>query len=108
RNLSAGEIVDQVVQAKRISGKKITNLVYMGMGEPLMNYESVMKSVEIITTGLKIAARRITVSTAGWAPKIRQMADEGRKVKLAVSLHALDARARTDLMPVNGKFGLDE
>ncbi len=108
RNLSAGEIVDQVVQAKRISGKTITNLVYMGMGEPLMNYDSVMKSVEIITAGLKIAARRITVSTAGWAPRIRQMADEGRKVKLAVSLHALDPQARTGLMPVNKKFGLDE
>ena len=108
RNLSAGEIVDQVVQAKRISGKKITNLVYMGMGEPLMNYDSVMKSAEIISTGLKIAARRITISTAGWAPKIRQMADEGRKVKLAVSLHALDPKTRTELMPVNGTFGLDE
>jgi 23S rRNA (adenine2503-C2)-methyltransferase len=108
RNLTAGEIVDQVLQAKGASEKRITNLVYMGMGEPLMNYDNMMKSIEIITTGLKIAAKRITVSTAGWVPKIRQMADEGRKVKLAISLHTLDQAARNELMPVNSKFGLDE
>jgi len=68
----------------------------------------VMKSVEIMTTGMGISARRITVSTAGWAERIRQMADEGRKVKLAVSLHALDDRLRTRLMPINRKFPLDE
>lgn len=106
RNLSPGEIVDQVLQAKSIAETRITNIVYMGMGEPLMNYDSVMKSIEIITTGMKIAARRITVSTAGWVPKIRQMADEGRKVKLAISLHTLDSAARSGLMPVNAKFGL--
>ncbi|HEY6191855.1 MAG TPA: 23S rRNA (adenine(2503)-C(2))-methyltransferase RlmN [Bacteroidota bacterium] len=108
RNLSAGEIVDQVLQARKHSETRITNLVYMGMGEPLMNYDHVMNSIDIITTGLKIAAKRITVSTAGWVPKIRQMADEGRKVKLAISLHTLDDAARTELMPVNSKFGLDE
>ncbi len=106
RNLTAGEIVDQVLQAKKLSGKKITNLVYMGMGEPLLNYDNVMNSIEIITTGLKIAARRITVSTAGWAEKIKQMADENRKAKLAVSLHTLTDTARTSLMPVNKKFDL--
>jgi 23S rRNA (adenine2503-C2)-methyltransferase len=106
RNLTAGEIVDQVLQAKKISGKKITNLVYMGMGEPLMNYEHVMNSADIISTGIKIAAKRITVSTAGWVPKIRQMADENRKMKLAVSLHTLDNSARSELMPVNEKFPL--
>jgi 23S rRNA (adenine2503-C2)-methyltransferase len=108
RNLTAGEIVDQVLQVKQISRNKITNLVYMGMGEPLMNYRNVMNSIDIISTGLKIAARRITVSTAGWAPKIRQMADERRKAKLAVSLHSLDDRARSELMPVNRKFPLAE
>jgi 23S rRNA (adenine2503-C2)-methyltransferase len=108
RNLTTGEIIDQVMQAKKISGKKITNVVYMGMGEPLMNYDNVMNSVEIITTGLKIAARRMTISTAGWVPKIKQMADEGRKVKLAVSLHTLDEQARTELMPINKKFSLKE
>lgn len=108
RNLTAGEIVDQLIQAKKLSGKKITNLVYMGMGEPLLNYDNVMKSVEIITTGMGIAARRVTVSTAGWAPKIRQMADEGRKVKLAISLHSLDDKSRTGLMPINAKYPLSE
>lgn len=108
RNLTPAEIVDQVMQARRISGKRITNLVFMGMGEPLMNYENVMKSIEIITNGLKITGRRITISTAGWVPKIRQMADERRKVKLAVSLHSLNDEARTSLMPINAKYPLAE
>lgn len=108
RNLTPGEIVDQVMQARLHARKPITNIVYMGMGEPLLNYENVMKSVEIITTGIKIAAKRITVSTAGWAPEIRRMADEGRKVKLAVSLHTLDEGARTELMPINKRFPLVE
>lgn len=108
RNLIPGEIVDQVIQAKKLSGKKITNVVFMGMGEPLLNYDNVMKAVEIISTGLKIAARRITVSTAGWVPGIRQMADELRKVKLAVSLHSLDPAHRTSLIPLNRKYSLDQ
>ncbi len=108
RNLTAGEMVDQVLQVKKISGRRITNLVYMGMGEPLMNYDHVMNSVEIISTGIKIASRRITISTAGWSPKIRQMADEQRKVKLAVSLHSLDENTRSALMPLNQKFSLSE
>jgi 23S rRNA (adenine2503-C2)-methyltransferase len=108
RNLTAGEIVSQVTAAGEIAGRKITNIVFMGMGEPLLNYDEVMKSAEIISTGLKIAARRITVSTAGWAPGIRRMADEGRRVKLAVSLHTLDEAARASLMPVSKKYPLAE
>ena len=108
RNLTAGEIVDQLLQVKKHSGKRITNLVFMGMGEPLLNYDEVMKSVEIISTAMGIAARRITISTAGWIPQIRRMADELRKAKLAVSLHTLDARLREELMPVTQRFPLDE
>lgn len=108
RNLTTGEIIDQILQVKKHSGKRITNLVYMGMGEPLLNYENVMKSVEIITTGMGIAARRITISTAGLVPQIKRMADENRKTKLAISLHTLDDNARTDLMPINKKFSLDD
>ncbi|MBI1807711.1 MAG: 23S rRNA (adenine(2503)-C(2))-methyltransferase RlmN [Ignavibacteria bacterium] len=108
RNLTAGEIIDQVLQVKKHTRKNITNIVYMGMGEPLMNYDNVMNSIEILTTGMHIAARRITISTAGWVPKIRQMADEKRKIKLAISLHSLDEHSRLDLMPVTKKFNLTE
>jgi 23S rRNA (adenine2503-C2)-methyltransferase len=108
RNLTAGEIVDQVMAAGKVAGRKITNLVYMGMGEPLLNYDEVMKSAEIVSNGLKIAAKRITVSTAGWVPGIRRMADEKRRVKLAISLHTLDEGARAELMPVSGKYPLAE
>jgi 23S rRNA (adenine2503-C2)-methyltransferase len=106
RNLTTGEIIDQVLLVNRLSKRPITNVVFMGMGEPLMNYENVMKAVDIITTGIGIAARRTTISTAGWADKIRRMADEQRKVKLAVSLHSADDATRTKLMPINKKFNL--
>lgn len=108
RNLTVGEILDQIFQAKKISGKHISNLVYMGMGEPLLNYENVMKSIEIITTSMGIAARRITISTAGWVPNIIRMADEKRKIKLAISLHTLNDNARTELMPINKRYPLDK
>jgi 23S rRNA (adenine2503-C2)-methyltransferase len=108
RNLTAGEIVDQVLQVRKESPRRITNLVYMGMGEPLMNYDAVMKSVEILSNeySVGISAKRMTISTAGWADGIRRMADEKRKVKLAVSLHTLDNDLRTKLMPLNRKFDL--
>ncbi len=106
RNLTPGEIVDQVLQVNSRSPRRITNLVFMGMGEPLVNYENVMKSIEILTTGLKIAARRMTLSTAGWVPGILRMADEQRKVKLAVSLHSLDEEKRSALMPINKKYNI--
>ena len=108
RNLSAGEIVDQVLQTKKISGKKITNIVFMGMGEPLMNYDSVMNSIEIMSNGLNISTRHITLSTAGWVEGIIRMADQGKKIKLAISLHSLDEETRTRLMPLNKKFNLQQ
>ena len=108
RNLTSGEIIDQILQVKKYTGKKITNVVYMGMGEPMLNYDNVMKSIEIITTGMGIAARHITVSTVGLAPRIRDMADENRKVKLAISLHSLDQGVREKLMPVAKKYKLPE
>jgi 23S rRNA (adenine2503-C2)-methyltransferase len=109
RNLTAGEIVDQVIQVQRKSAKRITNLVYMGMGEPLLNYENVMKSIDIIndSKGLNIGARHITISTAGYADRIRQLADEERPVKLALSLHSLDNDKRTKLMPITKKFSVE-
>lgn len=108
RNLTAGEIVDQVLQARKLSPRKITNVVFMGMGEPLMNYDNVMAAADIFATGVGVALRRITVSTAGWAERIRQMADENRKVKLAVSLHSADDETRIALMPINKRFPLHD
>lgn len=110
RNLTAGEIIDQVIQAQNESPRRITNIVFMGMGEPLLNYDNVMKGVEILNAdgSLNIGTRHMTISTAGYADKIRQMADEDRKVKLALSLHSLDNAKRTQLMPITKKFSVDE
>ena len=110
RNLTAGEIVDQVLVAQSMSPKPITNIVYMGMGEPLLNYDNVMTSIEIISSdiGMGISPRRITVSTAGYVDQIRRMADEGRKPKLALSLHSLDEETRAKLMPITKKFSVAE
>jgi 23S rRNA (adenine2503-C2)-methyltransferase len=108
RNLTASEIVDQVLQTKKVTGKKITNIVFMGMGEPLMNYDSVMNSIDIISNGINISTRRITLSTAGWVDGIIRMADEGKKIKLAISLHSLNDEVRSKLMPLNKKFNLQK
>jgi len=108
RNLTAGEIIDQILQVKKKTGKRITNLVYMGMGEPLLNYTHVMNSFSIVTTGMGIAAIHITLSTVGLVPQIRQITDENRKIKLAISLHTLDQRLREKLMPIAKKYTLTE
>jgi 23S rRNA (adenine2503-C2)-methyltransferase len=109
RNLAPGEIVDQVIQAQRYAPRRITNLVYMGMGEPMLNYENVMKSVQLLTDdrSLNIGARHITISTAGYADEIRRMADEHQRVKLALSLHSLDNAKRLQLMPITKKFPVE-
>jgi 23S rRNA (adenine2503-C2)-methyltransferase len=109
RNLTAGEIVDQVIQAQRHAKRRITNLVYMGMGEPMLNYDNVMKSVDIVTDdrSLNIGMKHVTISTAGYADRIRQMADEDRKMKLALSLHSLDNEKRALLMPITQKFSVE-
>src|SRR5512140_375598 len=107
RNLTTGEIVDQILQVKRLTGKKITNIVFMGMGEPMLNYDNVMAASEIISAGIGIASKRITISTAGWPDRIRQMGDEKRRVKLAISLHSAVDETRSKLMPINRKFNLD-
>ena len=110
RNLTTGEIVDQVLQSQRLRDRRITNLVYMGMGEPMLNYDNVMKSVDILTDdrSLNIGTRHITISTAGYADRIRQMADEDRKVKLALSLHSLDNDKRAMLMPITKKYSVND
>jgi len=107
RNLTTGEIVDQILQVKRLTGKKITNIVFMGMGEPMLNYDSVMAASEIISAGIGIALKRITISTAGRPDRIRQMGEEKRRVKLAISLHSAVNETRSRLMPINKKFDLE-
>jgi 23S rRNA (adenine2503-C2)-methyltransferase len=104
RNLTAGEILDQLLHVRRLSGRNITNVVFMGMGEPMLNYDAVMQAAGIMTDGINIAARRITISTAGWAEAVRRMGDEQRKVKLAVSLHSAVDETRARLMPVTRRF----
>ena len=107
RNLSFDEIYDEVVllnqQAMSIYGKKLTNIVFMGMGEPLLNYKNVLKAIERITApdGLGMGSRRITVSTAGVSKMIRQLGDDQVKFKLAVSLHASNDKKRNEIMPIN-------
>ncbi len=112
RNLAAGEIVDQVTYINEFSGqrfgKKITNIVYMGMGEPLHNYNEVVESAAIINDplGLGLSQRRITVSTVGLAKQIRQLGDEKQPFNLAVSLHAPTDEKRTQIMPINKSLNL--
>ena len=107
RNLDAAEIYDQVViimkEAMETYGKPLTNIVYMGMGEPLLNYNNVLQSVYHLTSpeGLDIASRRITVSTAGISKMIEKLADDNVKFNLAVSLHAANDAKRKDMMPIN-------
>lgn len=112
RNLTHGEIVDQVGfinrDAEERYGKSVTNVVYMGMGEPLHNYRAVVESAAILTderaTGL--SPKRITVSTVGLPKQIRQLADEGPPVRLAISLHAADDEKRNRIMPINRSLNL--
>ena len=107
RNLNPDEIYDQVVaiqkQAQETLGRPLTNIVFMGMGEPLLNYRNTMEAIEKITSpqGLGLSPRRITVSTAGVAKMIRQMADEKVRFKLALSLHSAIESKRSRLMPIN-------
>jgi len=107
RNLDFEEIFDEAVllneQAIRVNGKKLTNIVFMGMGEPLLNYKNMMKAVERITSpeGLAMSPRRITVSTAGVAKMIKQLGDDQVKFKLALSLHAANDQKRNEIMPIN-------
>ena len=108
RNLTAGEIVDQVLQVRRLTAKSPTNIVFMGMGEPMLNYDNVMNAAAIMATGIGIALKRITVSTAGRPDRIRQLGDEKRRMKLAVSLHSAVDETRSLLMPINRKFPLDQ
>lgn len=114
RNLNADEIYDQVVavmnEAESFFGRPLTNIVFMGMGEPLMNYKNVLDAIDKITSpeGLNMAPRRITLSTVGLAKMIRKLADDGVKFNLAVSLHSARDEVRDSIMPINLKNPVNE
>jgi 23S rRNA (adenine2503-C2)-methyltransferase len=113
RNLDAGEIVDQVYIARRLlaevePARQLTNLVYMGMGEPLHNYDNVVRSLRILThnKGAKLSHRRITLSTAGLVPKLEKLGAEDVRPNLAVSLNAASDAVRDAIMPINRKWNI--
>ncbi len=110
RNLTAGEIIDQIQRIAKFSGHIITNLVAMGQGEPLLNYDQLLKAIRILNdpAGLKLGARRITISTCGIVPGILKLIDEKIQVNLAVSLHAPNDKLREKLMPVNRSYPLKD
>ncbi len=109
RNLRADEIVDQILLAEELSGERVSNLVFMGMGEPLANFENLMRAVGILNApwGVGIGARHITISTSGLAPQIRQLAEQPLQVRLAISLHGATDEVRQQIMPVNRKYPLE-
>ncbi len=110
RNLSPGEIVGQATEAARLAGRRVDNLVFMGMGEPLANYDALMRAIRILNApwGPAIGARRITVSTSGLAPRIRDLAQQPLQIRLAVSLHGATDDVREKIMPVNRRHPLPE
>ncbi len=109
RNLRANEIVDQIIAIERATNEKIDNVVFMGMGEPLANFDNVLRAIQIINApwGLAIGARRITVSTSGLAPQIRKLAGEPLQIRLAVSLHGATDEVRNEIMPINRRYNLE-
>lgn len=110
RNLTSAEIVSQIILAEELSGEKVNNLVFMGMGEPLANFKNLCEALEMITSewGLQIGARRITVSTSGLVPQIKLLSEIPRQIRLAISLHGPDNETRDKIMPVNRKFPVED
>lgn len=110
RNLSSGEIVEQILAVQREENVKVSNVVFMGIGEPLDNYKNVLKALKILNDpkGLNIGARHISISTSGLVPKIRLLADEKWQCTLSISLHATTNEKRSEMMPVNKVYPIEE
>lgn len=110
RNLTVGEIVDQLIFVQRETESRMTNVVFMGMGEPLDNYDNLVKAIRIINDsgGIALGARKITISTCGITPAIRKLRSLGLQVELSVSLHGADDKLRNALVPANKKYPLKE
>lgn len=110
RNLTAGEIIEQIVAVEQDTKERVSNIVFMGIGEPLDNYENVIKAIRIINhpKGLNIGARHISISTSGLVPKIYDLAKENIPCTLSISLHATSNEKRNAMMPVNNRYPIEE
>ena len=110
RNLEAGEIVEQLLNIQRDENIKISNLVFMGIGEPLDNFDNVMKAIEILNNqkGINMGARHISISTSGLVPKIYELADKNIQCTLSISLHSANNEKRSQMMPVNNIYNIEE
>jgi len=110
RNLEPSEIVEQIMAIERDENIRISNIVFMGIGEPLDNYDNVMKAIEIINhpKGLNIGARHISISTSGLVPKIYELADRQMQCTLSVSLHSSNNKTRSSMMPINDAYPIEE
>ncbi|MCQ2754093.1 MAG: 23S rRNA (adenine(2503)-C(2))-methyltransferase RlmN [bacterium] len=108
RNLTYQEIIEQVLTIQRDTGLKVTNVVFMGQGEPLLNLDNVLKALEIFNDDFQIGARRITISTSGIIPKIDELAKLELQSTLAISLHAPNHKLRSELMPIENKYPIED
>jgi 23S rRNA (adenine2503-C2)-methyltransferase len=110
RNLTSGEIIEQIIAVEQDTGEKISNVVFMGIGEPLDNYDNVVNAVRMINNpkGLNIGARHISISTSGLIPKIYKLAEENIQCTLSISLHATNNEKRSNMMPVNQTYPIEE
>jgi len=110
RNLTSGEIVEQLQAIERDESTRISNIVFMGIGEPLDNYENVVNAIKILNNpkGINIGARHISISTSGLVPKIYRLADENMQCTLSISLHATTDEKRTAMMPINKTYNIEE
>ncbi len=108
RNLTYKEIIEQVLTIQRDTGLKITNVVFMGQGEPLLNLDNVLKALEIFNNDFQIGARRITISTSGIIPQIKKLAEKELQSTLAISLHASNHAVRREIMPIENKYPINE
>ncbi len=110
RNLAASEIIDQIYSIMRDTGEKISRVVVMGSGEPLDNYDEILRFVKLLTdeNGLNLGQRNLTISTCGIVPNMKRLADEKLQINLAISLHASNQQKRQELMPIANKYSMDE
>ena len=110
RNLTAGEIVEQILAVEQDINDKISNIVFMGIGEPLDNYDNVIKAIKIMNNpkGLEIGTRHISISTSGLVPRIYDLANEKIQCTLSISLHATTDEKRSSMMPVNNRYNIEE